>query len=423
MLLLAITVQRDMHSRLIDVDSAFSIPENHQEVFMKFPEGMIPQDGKALLLTHSINGTKQGAHDWHALAHQTLIDIGFKASLIDQCFYIKWTGAQLTIIGLYVDDFRVVSDNPANLDVIEIEFKKRFSVKVAKESWWLGMKVDHDREGGTIELSQEATIEALLEKHGMAQCNPQWTPADPGTKLVKTMDGVIDPAARLFPYREVVGSLLWLARTSRPDILYAVNQLGAHSHNPDSSHVKAAQRVLRYLKATKTLKMILRRTADLTLSVYVDADYAGEPEDNNHPMRSTTGMIGYIRGVGPVYSLSSLQSTIARSTSEAEYRATATAGVFSCGFRQLLEEAGFPQASPTTIYNDNASCLAMVKNKSSGSKSRHIMLQFHYIRELVEGKQVSVEYCPTEDMIADIMTKALPRPRFEKLRDILLTGL
>ena len=224
MLLLAITVQRDMHSRLIDVDSAFSIPENHQEVFMKFPEGMIPQDGKALLLTHSIIGTKQGAHDWHALAHQTLIDIGFKASLIDQCFYIKWTGAQLTIIGLYVDDFRVVSDNPANLDVIEIEFKKRFSVKVAKESWWLGMKVDHDREGGTIELSQEATIEALLEKHGMAQCNPQWTPADHGTKLVKTMDGVVDPAARLFPYREVVGSLLWLARTSRPDILYAVNQ-------------------------------------------------------------------------------------------------------------------------------------------------------------------------------------------------------
>jgi hypothetical protein len=423
MLLLAITVQRGMHSRLIDVDSAFSIAENKQEVYMKFPDGMAAIPGKALLLTHSINGTKQGAYDWHELAHTTLTELGFKSSLIDQCIYSRWRGEMLTLVGLYVDDFRIISDEVASLDSIESEFRRRFSVKVAKDSWWLGMKIEHDRENGKLELSQATTINDLLEKFGMRDCSPQWTPAAPGTKLIKTPDGIEDPEARGFPYREAVGSLLWLARTSRPDILYAVNQLGAHAINPNSSHVTAVRRVLRYLKGTKDLKMTLKKADNIILRAFVDADYAGEPEENDHPMRSLTGMIAYIHGVGPIYSQSSLQSTISRSTAEAEYRATATAGMFCSGFRQLLGELGFPQEAPSIIYNDNAACLIMAKNKSSGSNTRHVRLQYHFIRELVSEGEVKVEYCPTDRMIADIMTKALPKPRFEELRNVLMNNL
>jgi hypothetical protein len=162
-----------MHSRLIDVDSAFSIAENKQEVYMKFPDGMATIPGKALLLTHSINGTKQGAYDWHELAHTTLAEQGFKSSLIDQCIYSRWRGEMLTLVGLYVDDFRIIYDDVASLDSIEAEFRRRFSVKVAKDSWWLGMKIEHDRENGKLELSQAASITELLEKFGMRDCNPQ----------------------------------------------------------------------------------------------------------------------------------------------------------------------------------------------------------------------------------------------------------
>jgi hypothetical protein len=423
MLLLAITVQRGMYSRLIDVDSAFSIAENKQAVYMKFPDGMAAIPGKALLLAHSINGTKQGAYDWHELAHKTLTELGFKASVIDQCMYSRWDNGVLTLVGLFVDDFRIVSDDSTVLDSIEAGFRSRFSVKVAKESWWLGMKVEHDREKGTLELSQATTITNMLEKYGMKDCNPQWTPAAPGSKLEKSLPDTVDPEAKDFPYREAVGSLLWLARTSRPDILYAVNQLGAHAMNPNLSHVTAVRRVLRYLKGTKELKMTLRRGDNLILRAFVDADYAGEPELNDHPMRSLTGMVAYIHGIGPIYCQSSLQSTIARSTAEAEYRATATAGMFCSGFRQLLGELGFPQEGPTIIHNDNAACLAMVKNKSSGSNTRHIKLQFHFIRELVSEGEIRVDYCPTDRMIADIMTKALPKPKFEELRNVLMNQL
>jgi KUP system potassium uptake protein len=140
-------------------------------------------------------------------------------------------------------------------------------------------------------------------------------------------------------------------------------------------------------------------------------------------MRSITGMVAYIHGVGPIYSRSSLQTTISRSTAEAEYKAASTAAQFCSSFRQLLEEIGFPQTSPTTIHGDNQACLAIAGSKISGSNTRHIKLQYHYIRELILNKEVEMIYCPTEKMIADIMTKALAPAQFTYLKDILLNGM
>jgi hypothetical protein len=110
--------------------------------------------------------------------------------------------------------------------------------------------------------------------------------------------------------------------------------------NPNMTHVTAVRRVLSYIKKTKDLKITLRRGDNLILRAFVDADYAGELELNDHPLRSLTGMMAYIYGIGPIYCQSSLQSTVARSTAEAEYRATATEYIFCIGFRQL--QAGFP---------------------------------------------------------------------------------
>lgn len=190
------------------------------------------------------------------------------------------------------------------------------------------------------------------------------------------------------------------------------------------THVEAGRRLLRYLKATKDMPLILHgcddNTEQVELEVYVDADFAGEPEENEHPMRSLTGMVAFIRGVGPIYAMSSLQDTISRSTAESEYKATATAAQFCAGFRQLLEEIGFKQDAPSVIHNDNNAAIAMTKSKVSGSKLRHIKLSYHYVRELVKNKDVTLTYCPTEMMIADILTKALPRPQFELLRSLLM---
>ena len=198
---------------------------------------------------------------------------------------------------------------------------------------------------------------------------------------------------------------------------------GAHCNNPSSAHVEAVKRIRRYLKGTKTVGLKMNKAESLTLEAYSDSDFAGEPEMNDHPMRSLGGQVNFLEGIGLIHAESSLQSCIARSTGEAEYMGSGKTAQFCSGFRQLLAEIGFPQSEPTTIFADNQAAIAMVKSKVSGATTRHIKLHHHYIRELAEAKEIKLEYCPTEQMIADIMTKALPTVQFELLRDKLLYNL
>jgi len=159
--------------------------------------------------------------------------------------------------------------------------------------------------------------------------------------------------------RSTIGSLLWLARTSRIDILYAVNVACAHTHAP----------------------FVLRRSTQqhgqIILKACADADFAGEPEENDGAMKSTTGIIAYIHGVGPFFGQAKLQDTISRSTAEAEYKAVGAAGQFCMSIRQLLEEIGLKQIEPTMIYNDNNACISTATTKVSSSKLRHVKINFH----------------------------------------------
>jgi hypothetical protein len=323
---------------------------------------------------------------------------------------------------MYVDDIRFLADEQSDLVEIEATLRAKLPLKSPPAYWWLGSKVSHDREAGTLTITQRAYIESLLKDFGMLDCSPVDTPAIANTKLCANLDPELADKSG-FNYRGVVGSLLWLARLSRPDILYAVNQLGAHAQFPISDHVQAAKRVLRYLKGTMDLGITLHRAAAFELAANVDADFAGEPEDSTTPARSLTGMVAYVRGVGPIYAHSSIQSTIAKSTAEAEYKAITTGAQFCSGLRQLLEELGFEQRSPTVIKNDNEAAIVSTRNRTCGSKLRHVKINFHYVKELVKTGEVTVTHCPTQRMVADIFTKALARQRFQELRDQLLHGL
>jgi hypothetical protein len=146
MLVLAITVFRVMFAILIDVDGAFQTTPNKFETYMKFPEGMKKIPGKALLLLNSMNGTKQGAYDWHEKADELLLLLLFKSTTVDPCLYYRWDGEILTLVALYVDDFRCVSDSSEKLDEIVTCFKKHYAIKVQSADWWLGMKIIHDKE-------------------------------------------------------------------------------------------------------------------------------------------------------------------------------------------------------------------------------------------------------------------------------------
>ncbi len=343
---------------------------------------------------------------------------------MDPCYYYKWNESIFSQVTLYVDDFQIGSDDDQEIDKFIEKMRASFPIKIMPASTYLGMNVTEDEAEGTMFLSQRKYIDNMLEMYGMENCKPVSTPAAPNTKLVRSSPGSVDEEAAAFPYNSAVGALLWVARCSRPDILYAVGQVSQHLQNPNMTHVRAVKHILRYLKGTRDLGLTLRKgTETIVLEAYSDADFAGEPQENEHPMHSLSGIVLYLKGIGQFYSQSSIQKTISRSTSEAEYRAAGQASTIVSAHRNFLAEIGMTQVEPTTIWEDNQSCIAMTKSVICSSKARHIKLDHHYIRQQVKDKEVELKFCPTSEMIADILTKALPKDRFLYLRAKLLGGI
>jgi hypothetical protein len=192
---------------------------------------------------------------------------------------------------------------------------------------------------------------------------------------------------------------------TRPDIAYAVGALSQFSSNPGKAHWQAVKRVMRYLQGTK--EMCLTYSAAIKLIGYTDADWGGDHDDR----RSTSGYI-FLLGDGVISWSSKKQRTVALSSTEAEYMAATQATKEAVWLRNLLFELGYPQHDhPTTIFADNQSCIALAKNPTFHARTKHIDIQHHYVRERLEDGNIELVYCNTNDMVADILTKALSKDK------------
>jgi len=423
---LGIEVKRSQQSKLIDVSKAFAnYAVNNHRVLMDWPAGIKKIPGKALLLVNSLQGTKQGAHDWFLQVIKFLESIGFRQSISEPCYFYKWIEGRFCQIVVWVDDFRVMCDSPEDLESICQAMSQRFKTTTGDANRWIGLNIVHDRDRGKLTISSSDYVEQLLKQFDFLDCKPISTPAEPNKRLSKAHINEFTADVKNFDYRSLVGQLLWLARTARPDILYAVSQLTQHCQLWNSSHIAAGKRILRYLKGTSHLLFTRhKKNSDsyVVLNCFSDADFAAEPEGNDHPMRSLSGQVVYMEGIGVISCSSILEKTLSVSTAESEYKAIYNGAKAITGYRQFLEEIGFDQSEPSIIFNDNAAANAMVKQEFSSSKTRHIQIRFHYIKEKVKEGTIKVKYCPTNLMVADIMTKALDRVKFEKFRDALLSG-
>lgn len=208
----------------------------------------------------------------------------------------------------------------------------------------------------------------------------------------------------------MVGSLLYAAMATRPDIAQAVSVVSKFNADPNAAHLTAVKRILRYLKGTVNLALKYERSELGTLIGFSDADWAGDQDDR----RSTTGNVFLLNG-GAMSWLSKKQATVSLSTAEAEYVALSQAAQESTWLKRLLTDLGMSDG-PTVILEDNQGAIAIVKNPVNHSRMKHIDIHYHYIRECVKNGQIQVQYCPTVDMKADILTKPLTRQRFEHLR-------
>ena len=292
-----------------------------------------------------------------------------------------------------------------------MHYKKTFEIKVSEVDTFVGMQISRNRENESIFLHQEAYASRILQRFNVLDV-PCDLPADPNTVLCAPKENV----NLKVPYREVIGSLMFLCVVSRSDLTYIVNFLSRYVNNFDKSHWRAAQRVLKYLKQTSSLGLSYKASEsnNFCMKAYSDADFAGDRDQR----RSTSGCVVQLSS-GPVIWCSKRQSVTALSTAEAEYIAASVTARQVSWLRHFLKDLGFPCKNPSNLYIDNTAAISWAKDPVLNNKNKHIETKYHYVRGKVERKQISVLYVHTHLQIADLLTKNFNKERFMYIRKLI----
>ena len=417
--LLAVAAQKDLHLGQMDVKSAYLHSAIEEEIYLEQPQGFVKrgQNGETLVckLNKSIYGLKQAAKNWYEALANLLISSGFHRSRNDYCLFVrKDADGIFSYVLVWVDDIIVAGASNEIIDEIQSLLEKNFKMDDRGElHWFLGMRILRSEDGITVD--QEKYIANVLKQFNMSDSKPKVTPAEVNLKLVK--DDGEHQLVNTKHYRSLVGSLLYIGKQTRPDILNVVNQLSRVFEKPNTTHWQAAKHVLRYLKGTINLRLTFAKNSSMKLVGNADADWSGDLDDR----KSTTGYYFKFQGNGAAISWEvKKQATVALSSTEAEYQAMAAAVQEAIYLRALMKDFGYPMKEPTYIGEDNQSCIKMCHNPVMHKRSKHIDTKLHFMSERVENGEVGIHYIPTEDMTADILTKSLPRIKVEKHCYVLL---
>lgn len=325
----------------------------------------------------------------------------FKVSEADPGLYISTDPKVTAYILVYVDDLALATKGEEAKSKIKTSLLKVFDGRdLGPINSYLGISVQRDRSAKSITISHQRMVNDLVSKYGLEDSNPRRLPLS-ASSLVGISEEPLD--LKLFPYRQLVGSLMHLAVTVRPDISYAVGALARHMAAPTSTHWLAAKGVLRYLAGTLNLGITFGGSADTSLELqgYCDADYAGDTDTR----KSTTGYV-FLLNSGAVSWQSKRQPTVAASTTEAEYMAAASAIKEALWLRKLLSDLQLGSGT-ISIFADNQSAIKLLRNPIITGRAKHIDVMHHFARERVLRKEVKVSYISTDAMLADVFTKVL----------------
>ena len=409
--ILALAATHELHVHQMDVSTAFLNGELDEDVFMTQPEGFSNTNSNLVCkLNKSIYGLKQAPKCWNNSIDTFLKDMNFSQSSSDSCIYTKVDNGSVCIIALYVDDLLIASKSIDEINQLKLSLCSRYKMKdLGKLSYFLGVKVT--QKDSNIFISQAAYTESLLVKFNFANVKPVSTPVNDSSQLEKA-----DEDSELFDaglYQSAVGSLLYLSTKTRPDITFAVCNVAKFCSKPTNIHWSAVKRIFRYLKGTVGLGLMYKMS-NKNCTGYSDADWAGDRSDR----RSTSGQC-FILGSGLISWRTSKQKCVALSTAEAEYVALAAASQEAVWLRQLLKDLKFGSDDPLVVNEDNQSAICIAKNPKDHAKTKHIQIKYHFVRDLIQQNVLVLKYCPTEEMLADVFTKPLPKTQFEKLRNMM----
>ena len=407
--LLAFDVQNDMLLHQMDVVTAFLNGTLEEDIYMEQPDGYVEQGKEDLVckLRKSLYGLKQSPRCWNKAFTEFMKSIGFNQGTADPCIYVRDT----CIVAVYVDDLIIATKTLEEMQEVKQLLSSQFQMKdMGKLHYCLGITIEQDKAEKSIRLHQKQYLLKMLKKFKLEDAKPVSTPADPNVKICK--DDGVSKAVDSTTYQSMVGSVLYASIATRPDISQAVAVVSRYSSNPSEAHLTAVKRVLRYLKGTLDITLKYRKSDKDKVLGFSDADYAGDVDDRH----STTGNLFLMSG-GPISWLSKKQPIVTLSTAEAEYVALSTATTEAVWIRKLLLDFGVSQSQATTIMEDNQGAICLARNPVTHSRSKHIDIRYHYIREALNDGIIKLQYCPTHDMLADTLTKPLPKGRFVMIRN------
>jgi Reverse transcriptase (RNA-dependent DNA polymerase)./Integrase core domain. len=390
--------------------------KNYSEIRIK-AEKMLQElkiGDKVCLLKKSLYGLRQAGRSWHEKLDEMLRNFGAISTNADPCVYYTGQGEDILLIAVYVDDILVASRIPGKAAKLKEYLSLELEIKdLGEPKYCLGIEFARDK--NKIAMHQMGYIREVLERFGMTDSNPVSTPMDVNVKLTK-LEQNPDVEERKLPFRELVGALMYLAVATRPDIAHAVSVLSQFNTCYGKVHWTAAKRVLRYLKGSNELGLIFDPGTE-SLKGYVDADWASCSMDR----RSYTGYI-FILGNGAISWDSKKQRTVALSSTEAEYMGLAEAAKETIHLQTFLEELGFENLSNSMVLNDNMGAQRLAENPIFHARTKHIDVRHHFVREAVQKKKLRLEHVSTDDMIADMLTKALPKTKHMRCLDMLGLG-
>ena len=411
---IALAAMNGLRLHQMDITTAFLHGDLEEEVYMKQPEGFVTQGQEHLVcrLKRSIYGLKQAPRCWNQALDAQLKRMDFEQSSNDPCVYTNTTDG-LMILAVYVDDILLAGKSPQRIAQVKADLGEHFRVKDMGElHYFLGVNVKQNSDSTEIWIGQPSYTQTVLKKFGLENCKPAATPVAQGTKLLKASED-----SELFDatlYKSAVGMLLYLSGWTRPDITFAVSNVARYCSKPTKEHWVAVKRILRYLKGTSNFGLMYsNKDVDRPMTGFSDADWASDVNDR----KSTSGYLFMMSGA-PISWKTKKQTCVALSTAEAEYIALSAATQEVTWLRQLLKDMLIEQTNPTIMYEDNQSAICIAQNPQYHSKMKHIDIKYHFVREKVLDNTIELSYCPTNDMLADMLTKGLTFDKFSRLRDL-----
>jgi histone deacetylase 1/2 len=418
-LVLSLAVSRGWNLRQVDVSNAFLHGFLAEDVYMQQPPGFedVQYPSHVCKLQRSIYGLKQSPRAWYARLSQLLQQLGFVSSKADTSLFIySHAGVQIFML-VYVDDIVIAGSTPDAVDCLVRALSASFPIKdMGRLEYFLGLEATYNSGGMT--LTQRKYALDLLHRVNMENCNSAATPLpsetlarDKGTQLGS------DDAHR---YRSIVGGLQYLTLT-RPDISFAVNKVCQFLSQPTDIHWESVKRILCYVRGTLETGLCIRKSPPTVVSIFTDADWAGCVDDR----RSTSGFAVFV-GPNLISWSSKKQPTVSRSSTEAEYKALANGAAEAIWVDSLLKELGVTRQRTPMLWCDNLGATYLTANPVFHARTKHIEIDFHFVRERVAAGELDVRFISTHDQLADVFTKPATRQmldRFKSNLNLVYSGL